>query len=152
SVYRTLVTETNAGLPTLQRYLKVRQRLLGLKAQTYADVYVPLANPPRSYTLAEAEALTLEAVKPLGDAYVKSLDQHLKQGWMHAVPQQGKRGGAYMSDDAYDVHPYVLMSFNNGYESVSTLAHEWGHAMHSVLAMKTQPFETAHYGLFVAEI
>ena len=152
SVYRTLVAETNAGLPTLQRYLKIRQRLLGLKSQTYADVYVPLANPPRTYTLAEAEAITLEAVKPLGDAYVKALGQHLQEGWMHAVPQQGKRGGAYMSDDGYDVHPYVLLSFNKGYESVSTVAHEWGHAMHSVLAMATQPFETARYGLFVAEI
>jgi oligoendopeptidase F len=152
AVYRTLVAETNAGLPTLQRYLKTRARLLGLKTQSYSDVYVPLAKPPRTYTLAEAEAITLEAVKPLGDAYVKALGQHFQEGWMHAVPQRGKRSGAYMNGDAYDVHPFVLMSFNDNYESVSTLAHEWGHAMHSVLANGAQPFETAGYGIFVAEI
>jgi oligoendopeptidase F len=152
AVYRTLVAETNAGLPTLQRYLKMRARLLGLKQQTYADVYVPLAKPPRTYTLAEAEAITLDAVKPLGDAYVSALGKHFQEGWMHAVPQRGKRSGAYMNGDAYDVHPYVLMSFNDNYESLSTLAHEWGHAMHSVLANGAQPFETAGYGIFVAEI
>jgi len=83
---------------------------------------------------------------------VKALGQHFQEGWMHAVPQRGKRSGAYMNGDAYDVHPYVLMSFNDNYESVSTLAHEWGHAMHSVLANGAQPFETAGYGIFVAEI
>ncbi|HEX4511240.1 MAG TPA: M3 family metallopeptidase, partial [Burkholderiaceae bacterium] len=111
-VYRTLVAETNAGLPTLQRFLKVRARLLGLKNPQYSDVYAPLAPPPRTYTLGEAEALTLEAVKPLGDDYVQRLRQHFQEGWMHAVPQPGKRSGAYMNSDAFDVHPFVLLSFN----------------------------------------
>ena len=71
---------------------------------------------------------------------------------MDAVPRKGKVSGAYMNPGAYDVHPFVLMSFNNNYESVTTVAHEWGHAMHSVLANATQPFETADYGIFVAEI
>ncbi len=152
AVYRTLVAETNAGLPTLQRYLKMRGRLLGLKSQKYSDVYVPLAKPPREYTLAEAEQITLQAVQPLGDEYAKSLGQHFLEGWMHALPQTGKVSGAYMNPEAYDVHPFVLMSFNKNYESVSTVAHEWGHAMHSVLANAAQPFELANYGLFVAEI
>jgi oligoendopeptidase F len=151
-VYRALVAETNAGLPTLQRFLKVRNRLLGLKSPQYSDVYAPMAKPPRSYTLADAEALTLEAVKPLGDDYVQRLRQHFQQGWMHALPQPGKRSGAYMNGDAFDVHPFVLLSFNDNYESVSTVAHEWGHAMHTVLADSAQPFETSAYGIFVAEI
>ena len=152
AVYRTLVAEANAGLPTLQRYLKLRGRLLNLKQQKYSDVYAALVKPPRSYTLGEAEQLTLQAVAPLGDDYVKALGQHFQEGWMDAVPRTGKRGGAYMNPAAYDVHPFVLTSFNDNYESVSTVAHEWGHAMHSVLANATQPFETADYGIFVAEI
>ncbi len=152
AVYRTLVAETNAGLPTLQRYLKLRSRLLGLKTAKYSDIYVPLAKPPREYTLAEGEALTLAAVAPLGEDYVKALGQHFQESWMDATPRRGKRGGAYMEPEAYDVHPFVLLSYNNKYGSVSTVAHEWGHAMHSVLADATQPYEMSNYGIFVAEI
>jgi oligoendopeptidase F len=152
AVYRTLVAEANAGLPTLQRYLKLRGRLLGLKDQKYSDIYAELVKAPRTYTLGEAEALTLKAVAPLGEDYVKALGQHFQEGWMDAVPRKGKRSGAYMNPGAYDVHPFVLLSFNNNYESVTTVAHEWGHAMHSVLANGAQPFETANYGIFVAEI
>ena len=152
AVYRTLVTEANAGLPTLQRYLKLRGRLLGLKEQKYSDIYAELVKAPRTYTLGEAEALTLKGIAPLGEDYVKALGQHFQQGWMDAVPRKGKRSGAYMNPAAYDVHPFVLMSFNNNYESVTTVAHEWGHAMHSVLANAAQPYETANYGIFVAEI
>jgi oligoendopeptidase F len=152
AVYRTLVAETNAGLPTLHRYLKLRSRLLGLKIAKYSDIYVPLAKPPREYTLGEAEALTLQAVAPLGEDYVKALSQHFQEKWMDAAPRRGKRGGAYMEPEAYDVHPFVLLSFNKKYNSVSTVAHEWGHAMHSVLANAAQPYPIADYGLFVAEI
>ncbi|KPC54802.1 oligoendopeptidase F [Amantichitinum ursilacus] len=152
AVYRTLVAETNKGLPTLHRYFKLRAGLLGLKQSQYSDIYVPLATPPKTYTLAEAEQLTLKAVAPLGPDYVDTLGKNFLGSWMHAVPQVGKRSGAYMSGVAYDVHPYVLTSFNGDYESVSTVAHEWGHAMHSVLANGAQPFETADYAIFIAEI
>jgi oligoendopeptidase F len=152
AVYRTLVAEANAGLPTLQRYLALRGRLLGLKDQKYSDIYAELVKAPRTYTLGEAEAITLKGVAPLGDEYVKTLGQHFQEGWMDAVPRKGKRSGAYMNPGAYDVHPFVLMSFNDNYESVSTVAHEWGHAMHSVLANGAQPYELANYGIFVAEI
>ncbi|WP_460527579.1 oligoendopeptidase F [Chitinimonas naiadis] len=152
AVYRTLVAEANAGLPTLHRYFALSKKLLGLKEMRYSDVYVPLAKPPRKYTLAEAEQLTLEGVKPLGEAYGQDVAKGFAEAWMHATPQRGKRSGAYMNGAAYAVHPFVLMSFNGGYDSVSTLAHEWGHAMHSVLANRAQPYETADYALFIAEI
>ncbi len=152
AVYRTLVAEANAGLPTLQRYLKLRGRLLGIQEQTYSAIYAELAEAPRSYTLAEAEALTLKGVAPLGDDYVKTLRQHFLEGWMDAVPRKGKRSGAYTNETAYDVHPFVLLSFNNNYVSVTMVAHEWGHAMHSVMANAAQPYPTAEHGIFVAEI
>ncbi|WP_374346902.1 oligoendopeptidase F [Chitinimonas sp.] len=152
AVYRTLVAETNAGLPTLHRYFALSKKLLGLKELRYSDIYVPLAKPPRAYTLAEAQQLTLEAVKPLGQEYASDLSRGFAGGWMHALPQPGKASGAYMNGAAYDLHPYLLMSFSGGWESVSTLAHEWGHAMHTVQANRAQPFETADYALFIAEI
>lgn len=152
AVYRTLVAEANAGLPTLQRYLRLRGRLLGLEQQHYSDVYAELAKAPRTYTLGEAEALTLQAVAPLGQDYVKALRQHFQEGWMDAVPREGKHSGAYMNPGAYGVHPFVLLTFNGNYQSVSTVAHEWGHAMHSVLDQAVQPYPIANYGIFVAEI
>ncbi|GGP18212.1 oligoendopeptidase F [Silvimonas iriomotensis] len=152
AVYKTLIAETNAGLPTLHRYLKLRTRLLGLKQAGYPDVYVPLTTKSPRYTLAQAEATTLKAVAPLGQDYVNTLASSFGKSWMHAQPQRGKQSGAYMNGAAYDVHPFVLMTFNGDYESMSTVAHEWGHAMHTVLANGAQPFPTADYSIFVAEI
>ncbi|WP_077032949.1 oligoendopeptidase F [Pelomonas sp. KK5] len=152
AVYRTLVEETNKGLPTLHRYFKLRSRMLGLKSAGYQDIYVPLAKPSASYTVAEAEQLTLTALQPLGKDYTDKLAAGFKGNWMHSVPQRGKRSGAYMNGSAYDVHPFLLMSFNNNYNSLSTLAHEWGHAMHTVYTTGAQPFETSDYSTFIAEI
>ncbi|MBV8603371.1 MAG: oligoendopeptidase F [Pelomonas sp.] len=153
AVYTTLVKEANAGLPTLHRYFKLRSRMLGLTEARYSDIYVPLAKPSRTnYTVAEAEALTLEALKPMGSEYEARLAAGFKGNWMDSNVQRGKRSGAYMNGAAYDVHPYLLMSFNGDYTSVSTLAHEWGHAMHTVYTDHTQPFETSDYSTFIAEI
>ena len=152
AVYRTLVQEANNGLPTLHRYFKLRSKMLGLKEAGYQDVYVPLAKPSGKYTVAEAEALTLDALKPLGADYEAKLSAGFKDHWMHAVPQRGKKSGAYMNGAAYDVHPYLLMSFTDNYNSVSTLAHEWGHAMHTVYTTGSQPYETSNYSTFIAEI
>ncbi len=152
AVYRTLVEEANKGLPSLYRYFALRKKMLGLPELRYYDLYVPLVKSDRQYTVDEAEKMTLTAVAPLGQDYVNMLAKGFSQRWMHAMPQPGKTPGAYMNPGAYDVHPYVLANFTGNYDSVSTIAHEWGHAMHSVLASKAQPFETADYPIFLAEI
>jgi oligoendopeptidase F len=91
-------------------------------------------------------------MKPLGDEYVAAVRKGFESRWMDVYPQPGKRSGAYSNGAAYDVHPFVLLNYNDDYESVSTLAHEWGHAMHSALANAAQPFPTADYPTFVAEV
>ena len=153
AVYTTLVQEANAGLPTLHRFLKLRSKMLGLTQAGYPDIYVPLAEPSGAYSVAEAEKLTLDALRaPMGEDYVNKLAAGFKDNWMHSKVQRGKRSGAYMNGSAYDVHPYLLLTFNNDVSSVSTLAHEWGHAMHTVYTTSTQPYETSRYATFVAEI
>ncbi|MBS0332588.1 MAG: oligoendopeptidase F family protein [Proteobacteria bacterium] len=151
-VYRTLVAEANAGLPVLQRYFDLRRRMLGLKDMAYYDVYPPATKLDRRFSLGEIRALTLEAVKPLGQDYVDTLAKATAGHWMHARPQKGKAAGAYMNGSAYDVHPYLLLNLTDDYESLTTFAHEWGHAMHTLLADKAQPYDTSGYPTFTAEI
>ena len=151
-VYRTLVEETNRGLPQLHRYFEVRRRLLGLPDMHYYDIYPPLARLDITFSLAETRRLTLAGVAPLGKDYVDTLARATASPWADYLPRKNKVSGAYMNGDAYDVHPFLLLNLTGNYDSVSTFAHEWGHAMHTLLADKAQPFETAGYSIFLAEI
>jgi oligoendopeptidase F len=152
TVYDTLIAQANANLPTLQRYFRLRAKMLGVKELSYFDIYPPLVHGDFKFPLAKGKQLTIEAAAPLGADYVAALAKGLDSRWMDAYPRPRKQSGAHMAGYAYDVHPYVLMNYNDDYESVTTLAHEWGHAMHSVLANSAQPFVTAGYPTFIAEI
>ncbi len=152
SVYKTLVAEANAGLPVLHRYFEIRRRMLGVPNLAYYDIYPPVTKLDRKFDITETRRLVLEAVKPLGQDYVDMLAKATASHWMHAYPRKGKAAGAYMNGSAYDVHPYLLLNHTDDYDSVSTFAHEWGHAMHTLLANKAQPFDTAGYPTFTAEI
>jgi oligoendopeptidase F len=151
-VYRTLIAETNAGLPVLHRYFELRRRMLKLPDIAYYDIYPPLVSLDRKFPLAEMRTLTMEAVKPLGPDYVRLFGEVSAKKWMDPRPRPGKQSGAYMQPGAYDVHPYLLLNLSDEYEGLTTYAHEWGHAMHSLLANKAQPFELANYPTFTAEI
>jgi oligoendopeptidase F len=151
-VYRTLVEETNQGLPQLHRYFEVRRKLLGLEDMHYYDIYPPLSKLDVKFSLAATRELTLAGVAPLGKDYVDMLAKATASPWADYLPRKNKVSGAYMNGDAYDVHPFLLLNLTGNYESVSTFAHEWGHAMHTLLANKAQPFETAGYSIFLAEI
>ncbi|MES2069439.1 MAG: oligoendopeptidase F [Pseudomonadota bacterium] len=152
AVYNMLVEQTRANLPTLHRYFKLRANMLGVKEMRYFDIYPPLVHSDLKYPIGQSTQLMLASVKPLGDDYVKAMTKATTERWMDVYPRPKKRSGAYMNGIAYDVHPYLLLNHNDDYESLSTLAHEWGHAMHSYLANKSQPFITADYPIFTAEI
>ena len=152
AVYQTLIAQTNANLPTLHRYFKLRARMLGVTDLAYYDVYAPLLKSERSFPLAEGKQMMLASAAPLGADYVKALTAAASARWMDVYPRPRKAAGAYMNGDAYDVQPFVLLNYTDNYEAVSTLTHEWGHAMHSVLANKAQPSIYAPYSIFVAEI
>jgi len=154
AVYRTLVAQANAGLPTLHRYLRMRQRLLGIRdALRYYDSYptmFPSRNPPH-FTVEESEHIALDALAPYGEEYLGYLRRGFASRWMHAYPQPHKASGAYMNGSAYDVHPYLLLNHNDDYLGLSTLTHEWGHAVHTMLTHDNQPFEKSNYSTFIAE-
>ena len=152
AVVDTLIAQTEKNLPTLWRYFRLRARLLGVKDMAYYDIYPPLVSGQYRFPIERGRQLALDAVAPLGAEYSSAMAVGLASRWMDTYPRPRKQSGAHMAGYAYDVHPYVLMNYNDDYESVSTLAHEWGHAMHSYLANRAQPYVTAGYATFVAEI
>lgn len=152
NVYRTLIAEANTGLPQLHRYFELRRRMLKLPDLHYYDIYPPLVTLERRFTLDDMRAITLAATKPLGPQYSAHLAKGTTSRWMDPFPRTGKQGGAYMNGGAYDVHPYLLLNLGENYEGLTTYAHEWGHAVHSMLANEAQPYELASYPTFTAEI
>ena len=151
--YTQLVTQVNDALPLFHRYLKLRGRMLGIDDLRYYDIYPPLVELETGvFDIQRSKEITFAALAPFGDRYLELLEYGLNQDWMHSHPQPGKRSGAYMNGSIYDVHPYVLLNHNDDYESLSTFAHEWGHAVHSMLANNNNPYETAGYSTFIAEM
>ena len=151
-VYDALVKATNENLPTLHRYFRLRGRILGVPEMRYYDIYPPLVGKGREYPIEEGIRIMLESTAPLGPEYVGAIRQGLRDRWMDTYPRPKKLSGAHVFGVAYDVHPFVLMNYTDNYESVSTLTHEWGHAIHTHLSNKGQPFATARYATFIAEI
>jgi oligoendopeptidase F len=152
-VYHKLIENVNKNLPVLHRYLKLRQRMLGLDTLHYYDMYPSLVKKvDLTYTYTEATPIVTTALKVLGTEYIATLDRAFKERWIDVYPSTGKRSGAYSAGSAYDVHPYILLNYNDKYEDMSTLAHELGHTMHSYFSNKKQPFITADYPIFLAEV
>ncbi|MDE1938062.1 MAG: oligoendopeptidase F family protein [Alphaproteobacteria bacterium] len=153
-VYRQLVAQANAGLPTFYRYLKLRKKLLGIKDNLeYYDMYpsmITLAKPLH-FSVADAERIGLDVTSVYGPEYTAMLKKGFSGRWMDVLPREGKAAGAYMNGSAYDVHPYLHLNHNDDYESLSTFVHEWGHAVHTLLDDETQPYETSNYSTFIAE-
>jgi len=153
AVYQQLLRQAQNLLPLLFRLFELRRKALGLEQLAFYDLYLPWGEDALGpIPLPKAQELLLEAVAPLGPEYEAWLRQGFHSAWMDPYPRPGKRSGAYCASEAYDVHPYVLLNYQENLESVATLAHEWGHAIHSALANTTQPYPTADYPIFLAEI
>jgi oligoendopeptidase F len=153
SVYSRLVDGVNRNLPTFQRYLKLRKRMMGLSELHYYDLYAPLVSSvDTKYSVDVAERNILEALAPLGPEYAAGAKRAFTERWIDMYPTEGKTAGAYSNGAAYDVHPYMLLNYNGKYDDMSTLAHELGHTMHSYFSNKNQPYPLSSYPIFVAEV
>jgi oligoendopeptidase F len=151
-VYHSLLDTTESNLEPLHKWMSVRKRILGLEKLFSYDVYCPLF-PDMTYSIPYDEAVkqVLEAVSPLGEAYCRDLKSGFDKRWVDVYETEGKRGGAY-SWGSYSSHPFVLMNYNDTINNMFTLAHEMGHAMHSFLSNRKQPYQKASYSIFVAEV
>lgn len=152
TVYYQLLGSVKGNLEPFHRFLGLKKELLGLDTLRYDDIYASaVKSVDRKYTFDDAHALILEALKPLGPEYAAALKEAFADRWIDIYPNKDKGSGAY-SGAVYGVHPYVKVNYNGDYNSLSTVAHELGHAVHSYLANKNQPHVNAGYPTFLAEI
>lgn len=152
-VYTNLIDTVNKYLPLLHRYVNIRKKMLGLDDMSMYDLYTPIVpDVDTPITYEEAKATVLKAVKPLGEEYCAVLNKALnEERWVDIYENVGKRSGAY-SWGAYGNHPFVSLNYANNLDSMFTLAHEMGHAMHSYYTWSNQPVVYGDYTIFVAEV
>lgn len=152
SVYDNLVEAVHKHLPAMYRYISARKRMLGVDQLHMYDIYVPIVDAvEHTYTFEQAKELVLAALAPMGEEYVSILRKGFEERWIDVYENENKRSGAY-SWGAYGTHPYVLMNFQGDLDSVFTLAHEMGHAIHTYYSNSAQPITYSGYMLFVAEV
>lgn len=152
AVYTDLIDTVHENLGTMYDYLRLRGRALGIENLEMYDVYAPLVpEVDAQYTYEQAQDIVLEALGVLGEDYTGMLRRAYADGWIDVYETPGKRSGAY-SWGVYGTHPYVLLNHRSDLDSVFTLAHELGHAMHTFYSDGAQPYAKAGYAIFVAEV
>ncbi len=151
SVYHNLIDAVHRNMDAMHRYVALRKELLGVDELHMYDLYAPITKATeRRYSFEEAKQLVLDALAVLGEDYVAILKEGFENRWIDVYENAGKCTGAYSAGT--HKHPYVLLNFHHDLESVFTLAHEMGHALHSYLSNKNQPVCDSDYVIFVAEV
>ena len=151
-VFHNLIDTFKKHLPVWHRYFKIRRKALGLKKFAYYDMWAPITKKKVKVPFEKGVELILASLAPMGREYVNTVRKGVyKDRWVDMVPNQGKAEGAF-SWGAQGTHPFINMSYTDEVTSMSTLAHELGHSMHSYLTWKHQPFVYTDYSLFVAEV
>jgi len=152
SVYYNVIETFRRNLPTWHRYCRIRRAALGYDRLQVYDIKAPLSSQAPRVEYGWAVDQICEGVRPLGEEYVRVMRQGVLEGrWVDVYPNRGKRSGAY-SEGAPGTHPFILMSYTDDLDSLSTLAHELGHSMHSYYSWQTQPIIYCDYSIFVAEV
>ncbi len=152
SVYDSLIEAVHESLPAMKKYLKLRQRALGLEKIDVFDLYTPMVEDVDfPVPFADVKALVKGATEPLGQEYGQLLDRAFAENWMDVYENEGKRSGAF-SMGVFGVHPYVLLNYTDTLDDAFTVAHELGHSMHSFFSDRTQPYPLHDYKIMVAEV
>lgn len=154
AVHDNLIATVHANLPLMHRYVALRKQALDLDEVHLYDLYVPLTKDvEREIAFSEARQTLLAGLAPLGKEYGRVLAEGLDpaSGWLDLYPCLDKRSGAF-SASVYGRHPYVMMNYQDSLDDMMTLAHEYGHALHSHLAMQAQPYSGYRYTTVLAEI
>jgi len=150
-VYYNLVDVASSNTDALKKYIKLREKYLGLEEYHTYDRFIQLAKVDDEYTYEKAKQIYFESIKDFPDKFQEHAHETLKDGFVDVYPGDGKRTGAY-SSSVVDTHPFILLNFNSTLDDVFTIAHESGHSIHSLFAMENQKGHMQDYTIFVAEI
>lgn len=151
-VYDQLVETVNERLDLLHRYVRLRKKVLGVDELHMYDLYTPLVQDVKmEIPYEKAKDFVIKGVAPLGEEYVSTLKQGFEKRWVDVEENVGKRSGAY-SSGAYGTMPYILMNWQDNVNNLFTLAHEFGHSLHSYYTRENQPYVYGDYTIFVAEV
>ena len=151
-VFHNLIGTFKKHLPVWHRYFDIRRKALGQRDVAYYDMWAPLARKKAKISFEQAVDFICEGLAPMGRDYTAILRKGcLQERWVDWAPNKGKQNGAF-SYGAPGTYPFIMMSFTDDISSMSTLAHELGHSMHSYLTWKNQPLTYSDYSLFVAEV
>ena len=146
SVYDSLVEAVSNSTGIIERYYKLRSKLIGVEELALYDLYVPLSPAPeRTFSIDEAVETVLGSLSALGDTYANDLRDLMGKRTVDWHETAGKNSGAY-SSGSYGANPVILMNWNGSTDHVFTLAHEAGHQMHTFYSQANNPFHYA--GLF----
>lgn len=152
SVYTNLIDAIHKHLPLMYRYMNLRKKLLGVDELHMYDLFAPLVEEfDMEISYDEAKKIVKESLKPLGEDYLTVLQEGFDNGWIDVYENEGKRSGAY-SWGAFGTHPYVLLNHKDNLNSMFTLTHEMGHALHSYYSDTNQNYRDAQYTIFLAEV
>ncbi len=153
AVYDNVIEAVNKNIEPMHKYINLRKRLLKLDRVQPWDLYVPLLTEMKwKVPYPQAVETIKKALQPLGDDYLRAMENGFQSGWIDVFENQGKRSGAYSNASYGIAHPYILLNYNETLDDMFTVAHEMGHAMHSYYTMRTQPYIYSEYTIFVAEV
>ncbi len=151
NVYHNLIDTVHKNFDKMHKYIRLRKKLMKLDELHMYDLYTPIvADADIKIPFEEAKQIVAEALKPLGEDYISVLKQGFENRWIDVYENEGKRSGAYSM--GIPVHPYVLLNYADTLDSMFTLIHEMGHALHSYFSFKNQPIVYSDYKIFVAEV
>lgn len=151
-VYETLINTIHSKMNVMYDYMDLRRKALGYDELHMYDIYVDIMDAPvKSISFEDGKKIVFDALKPLGEEYLNDLNKAFDERWIDKYPSVGKKSGAY-SWGVYDTYPYLLLNYDDTVDSVSTMAHELGHSMHSYYSIKNQNYYNHSYPIFLAEI
>lgn len=151
-VYNTLVNSVNKNMNLIHEHMELKRKMLNLdKLHLYDMYYNSLQKKDEDLEYEDAKKMVIKALQPMGEKYIEQVRKGFESNWVDVYEKENKMTGGY-NMGVYGVHPFILLNYVNTLRDASTIAHEFGHAMHSFYSNKNQNYLNSNYTIMVAEV